>query len=384
MYTLESDVGRSQVLRELGASGPVVDELLAYTDNPFARFSGPVPVCPLPDEAHVERWKVYEAEAHEVGAFAALQRRFVQLRFPIREGMSREESYREATLGGRFDEADAFAPGLQLADPSRLELMVHATPAGSVPFVVAGSRADFVALVQAFTDRNEPVPVPHSMGACIVTGLNNWDRIACHRRAWEQSDAGPAAGGNWSDEFRRLTANREMYQDRFIILSRGPYSATSAADVGLSDAEWLARSLEIRRVHEVTHYFTFRVFGAMRNNLFDELVADFAGLVGAFGSYRPDLAARFLGLEAFPRYRIGGRLENYRGNPPLSPDAFEVLARVAWRAISHLADFGAAAADHLSEMTGIARATFVLARLTLEQLASSDMTHLASVAWTSE
>jgi hypothetical protein len=32
-----------------------------------------------------------------------------------------------------------------------------------------------------------------------------------------------------------------------------------------------------------------------------------------------------MGLEAFPAYREGGRLQNYRGEPPLSEGAFRVL-----------------------------------------------------------
>jgi hypothetical protein len=54
--------------------------------------------------------------------------------------------------------------------------------AGRVPVPVAGDRSDFVSLVQAFAERNEPAPVPESMGACIVKGFNNWDRIATFRK----------------------------------------------------------------------------------------------------------------------------------------------------------------------------------------------------------
>ena len=60
--------------------------------------------------------------------------------------------------------------------------------------------------------------------------------------------------------------------------------------------------------------FTYRVFGSMRSHVVDELVADFVGLARGFGGYRADLALRFLGLEAFPAYRTGGRLEHYRGS----------------------------------------------------------------------
>lgn len=64
----------------------------------------------------------------------------------------------------------------------------------------------------------------------------------------------------------------------------------------------------------------------MRNNMRDELIADYQGIVAANGGrYRADWFLRFIGLEAFPEYRQGGRLQNYRGQPPLSDGAFKIL-----------------------------------------------------------
>jgi hypothetical protein len=98
-----------------------------------------------------------------------------------------------------------------------------------------------------------------------------------------------------------------------------------ATDLGLSEAEWRALSLAIRRDHECAHYLTRRLFGSMRNNVLDELIADYAGLVAATGRFRADWFLRFVGLEDFPRYRPGARLDLYRGTPPLSDGAFRVL-----------------------------------------------------------
>ena len=89
--------------------------------------------------------------------------------------------------------------------------------------------------------------------------------------------------------------------------------------------EWRRTSTTIRLEHECTHYFTLRVFGSMRNNLLDELIADYMGITAAAGRYRADWFLRFMGLESFPAYREGGRLQNYRGQPPLSEGAFGVL-----------------------------------------------------------
>jgi hypothetical protein len=371
---------RRRVIAECGAIGDPAEQLLLYNQNPFATFDGRAPAFPLADEPHIEHWVSYENDARSEGAFEALRRRFVQLRFPVRAGMSAEEAYRSATRRGRFADADAFAPGLVLRRPSGLELSVCPTMAGRIPVLVVEERADFVSLVQAFTDRNEPVPVPDSMGACIVTGLNNWNRIASYRRSWEQSQSrtAPAAEEDWNREFRQLLARKELYQDRFIILSRGPYSATPAIEVGLGEDEWRGRSLIIRREHEFTHYFTWRVFGAMRNNALDELIADMVGIVRAFGCYRKEIALRFLGLEGFPRYREGGRLESYRGSPPLCDEAFAALGCLAVRAADNLASFAAEHASLLDNLPGLGAVTFALARLTLEELASGEMRQLAA------
>jgi hypothetical protein len=368
-----SEAFRARVLADCGASPPVLAELLAYNQNPFAAAAPAARAFPLSDEAHIESWEEYLADARREGAFAALKRRFVQLQFPIRAGISGEEPYRNATRKGHFQEAARFAPGLELERPADLQLAICPTMAGRIPVVVAGCREDFVALVRAFAERNEPAPVPESMGACIVKGFNNWDRVAAYRRRWERAQVGPTDEQAWAEEFQRLIPQKELYQDRFLILSRGPYSAVSAAAAGAGERAWLERSLVIRREHEFTHYFTYRVFGAMRNNLLDELVADWVGLVRAYGRYPAELALRFLGLEYYPRYRSGGRLENYRGQPPISDDALGVLGSLAVRAARQIERFSIEHAALLGDLSGLARLTLALLGLTLEELASSEM-----------
>ncbi len=317
-------------------------------------------------------WRAYAADADRVGAFGALRRHFVQLRAPIREGISGEPAYQAATRRGQAAAADEeFAPGLTLARPDGLHLDIHETIAGGVPVLVADDRRDFVALVQAFTERNEPAPVPAAMGACIVNGLNNWDRVAAYRDEWERAHTDEAEAGGWSEEFRRFAARKELYQDRFIILSRGPYSAIAPADVGEPDQDWLAHSLTIRREHECTHYFTYRVFRSMRNNVFDELIADFVGLVRAYGGYRSGLACRFLGLEAFPAIRPGGRLDVYRGD--LSDRALATIASLAVNAARNLQQVSDANPSIVSSLPALARLTYQLSLLTLEELASPEM-----------
>ncbi len=325
---------RGERLASFGASPQVVRELFDYDTPLFSpeqaarafEFSGG-------DEPHLEAWSRYADEARSSGAIPALAARFAQLLFPVRPGISATESYRRATRQGIRPEGDAEAAGIALAAPERVTLEIARTPTGPVPVLVAPERADFETLVRAFSARNEPVAVPGSMGACIVTGLNNWDRLHEYRRKWQAANL----FGDWTAEFASVASRREIYEDRFLILSVGPYSGVPASGAGFEEREWLDLSGKIRQAHEATHYATFRLAGTMRNNLLDELIADYIGLVAAFGAYRLDLALRFFGLEDFPKYREGGRLQNYRGTPPLSDDALAVAARLVHDAAQSLA-----------------------------------------------
>src|SRR5947209_1512273 len=83
-----------------------------------------------------------------------------------------------------------------------------------------------------------------------------------------------------------------------------------------------------------------------------------------------ELALRFLGLEDFPKYRSGGRLENYRGRPPLSDAAFKVVAALVQAAAETLERI-----DQRFALSGKGQDRLVLApalfQATLEELASS-------------
>src|SRR5439155_22406310 len=110
---------------------------------------------PLTDEAHVAAWLGYERESRDIGVFPALQRHFVQLRFPIKAGISGEDAYRQATRKGILEAADQYAHGaVALPRPAALPMTIVPTIAGRVPVIVVGDRNDFVRLVQAFSERN--------------------------------------------------------------------------------------------------------------------------------------------------------------------------------------------------------------------------------------
>ncbi len=364
---------RSEVLKRFGAAALEAAELLRYNQNVFNHDRLPRPLnLPLPDEPFAAAWAEYAAEALNMGVLEALKPRLVQLWFPIREGISQNEHYRAATLRGVSPQGLVEASGLVIKKPERLRLIVPQTLGGRVPLLITGHRDDFVSLVRALSLKNEPAPVPEAEGACIVSGYNNWDRVRRLKADWTARNPSPLDEYLWAEEFQRIIPHKELYQDRFIILSDGLYSGVAAAEVGLAADEWRELSLIIRREHECTHYFTRRVFGSMRNNLIDELIADYVGLIAAVGRFKAEMFLRFIGLEDYPRFRKGGRLEIYRGDPPLSAGAFRVLQSLIKEAAHNLERFAEERAEEIRGPKGQTLMIMTLTSLTLEELASAE------------
>lgn len=317
---------RRQVLLDYGANAAEILELLAYNQNIFNHER----VDDLEPEPHVLAWQEYIAEASVVGVWESLRRRLVQLQFPIELGISATADYQASTRRGLA--VPDGTVGMKLRSPQQLELFMHESWAGPIPVIFAGDRSDFELLVQALLRRNEPVTIPAAMGACMVAGFNNWDRIRSYHSNWESEHE----AADWDQEWQHLIPQKALYQDRFILLSDSPYSNVQATELGLSKDDWQRQSRTIRLEHESIHYWTKRRLGAMQNNVLDELMADYWGLVMATGEYRADWFLRFLGLEDWPLYRSSGRLSNYQGNPPLSAGAFGVLQKLVVAAAQNL------------------------------------------------
>jgi len=373
---------RARVLGRFEARPEHIPELLAYNSNDFRRDLLACPVrLPLASEPHVEAWEGYASDACREGVFQVLARVLVQLHFPISEGLSQTEGYRAATLRGQPVWQIREASGLRLAESDRLELQLHRSYAGPIPVIMVRNPDDFRLLVQALTMRNEPGLVPDSMGACIVAGYNNWDRIGRLREAWEEANPGSNGELEWKVEFRRLIPQKELYQDRFIILSDNPYSGVPGSKLGISTEEWRTLSLRIRLEHECAHYLTRRLLSRMKNNILDELIADYCGIVAAAGEYRAKWFLTFLGLEDFPEYREGGRLQNYRGEPPLSDGAFRVLQRLVKAAAENLEEFHGRHTPGSCDKQIAMRVAFALTRLTMEELAGRDAQQRLATAW---
>jgi hypothetical protein len=368
---------RRSFWRGCGATADEAAELVAYASSPIQ--SGPLEVrsYPFPDTPSTAAWEGYVHESRGSGALEVLRRVFTELRFPVQAGISQTETYRASVRRGLPVDGDGC--GLSFLQPDGLRIFLHPTPAGRVPVVQTEAREDFETLVQAVTYHNEPTAVPPSVGACMVAGYNNWDRVAGLRRLWQAEHPGDANGQGWSDAFRELVPRKELYQDRFMLISSGPYSSTPAAALDLAEDAWRAASLTLRLEHECTHFFMREVFGAMRTSLLDELVADYMGLLAALGGFRADWFLLYMGLESYPAYRAGGRLENYRGKPPLSAGSFARLPGVVKRAAENLARLSSRFFGRDLALTEKAQLITAITRIGLEGLASEEVETLFGV-----
>lgn len=361
---------RKQVLQNFGATGSEIDELLQYNANCFDHSAGKFGASlPLEDEAFVPVWEEYAEEAKTIGVFEALQKRLIQLHFPVQQGMNHTKAYQQAVKRGIFPGGNAREQGLRLVCPEQLQLRIHQTPAGKIPVLIAHKRKDFVNLLQALALRNEPRPVPSSQGAVMIAGYNNWDRIRRVKAQIQREYGKKFSKAIWLKTFRELIPQKDLYQDKFILLSREYYSGVSPEQIGLDEEEWREKSLLIRLEHECAHYVTKRFFGSMRNNLLDELIADCAGIVATTGYFNAEWFLTFMGLERYPAYREGGRLQNYRGTPPLSNEAFKALQRLVYHAAKNIEAVTRRYPATRSKSLTTYRLVMALTRATLEELA---------------
>ena len=386
---METQLFRLEILKGFGATDSNLQELLDYSQSAFQHESLTEAIqATKVSEPHLETWQQYCNLAQIEGTFPVLARRLVQLQFPIKEGMSDVKNYQAATKRGVTTEGMSEASGLTLIQPDQVQLFLHETLVGLIPVILVSDRQDFVTLIQALTKKNEPSPVPESMGACIVGGYNNWDRINEYRSKWSDQwssqQSAPPSESDWQTEFKKIIPKKPLYQDRFIILSKSFYSNVSPSTLGLEQIEWLNLSHLIRLEHECTHYCTRRLLNSMRNNLVDELIADYRGIMAATGTFHAQWFLTFMGLENFPIYREGGRLENYRGNPPLSDSAYQIVQKLIKTAAENLEKFVQQTSDKLNygDIKGLQQndqkllLLIALTYLTLEELASSNSLQL--------
>ncbi|WP_298934735.1 hypothetical protein [uncultured Ruegeria sp.] len=356
-------------LRVAGVTGADAECLLATLSPPF---EGPnkAPDFPLPDEPFVETWDSYVSSPD---IWLKLSTSLPQLRFEISDMQGQNPAYLAATKRGDLSLAPDPGEGLQLEAPQALKVTLHQTAAGRIPVLEPATRSDFEALLRAFLYRSEPVAVPSSMGAAMVSGFNNWDRVARLRADW-------LADGNsefdWTAYFRaEIVPNKPLYQDRFIILSRGTYSNVTADDLPGGQEKVLELSRVIRLEHECAHYFTRRVCGQMRNDLYDELLADYAGLVAATGQFDAELFLTMIGLTPDCALQPKARARIYL-DQNLTPAAERGMLRLLAHAASVMERLHQ---DHVVPRLGaspdLGKVLLALSALCFEDFAADDIEH---------
>lgn len=335
---LKEDEIRRDLLSELSQDSVVVKTLMGYTENKFVSEMG----CrenytiPMLDEAFVPVWESYASVAERYGALATLRSKIIQFQFPIMQNISETEAYKAATLRGQPPKENSYDLNFLLRDESSLTLHIHKGLAGAIPVLIAGNEEDFYLIVQALRFKNEPVALPKSMGAAMIRGLNNWDRLKVYENNWSLLHP----FGDWKSHFfKNVLPDKGIYQDKLIVLSKKGYSGVSAKDLAIDEKKWAEISLEIRLQHEYAHYFTLRYFGHMANNMHDELVADYAGINKVLGKFSASWFLRFIGLHGYPNYQQGGRLENYIKKDEFSEEAFSVLCLILYKASFNIEKF---------------------------------------------
>ena len=251
-----------------------------------------------------------------------LARRFPQLY--VEPADDAGEAYRSAALKGEGPE-DATLDHFRGTDDDFLR--AYDTPAGPVDVLFLALRQDFERALRCLAFRCRPEEIPATTGAMTISGLADWSKIA------DERERASAAGEDWPEAFRAFTADPANYRTTLVVVSEGPYSAVEASLTPYDADEWVAVSRQIRIFHELAHVVCIRLMPGDKLAVYDELTADFCGLVHATGTYDTALAATFLGADE--QGYAGGRLENYlrAGNRDI-----DEVAREAYDAIRRMGE----------------------------------------------
>ena len=185
---------------------------------------------------------------------------------------------------------------IKLIRPELTTLEIYNSIAGNIPVIYSKEEEDFYQLVTKLVNKGKEMPNIRRTGASFAFGKTN----------------------------------------KFIVLSNKPYSNIPASMLDLDDDKWKEYSLVIRREHECTHYFTNRFLGSTHNNLHDELVADFAGIVCATNNYYAKwfLIGMGLGENSADEEPMPGRFPVYV--PTLSEKAKYIMKTILIKAAKNV------------------------------------------------
>lgn len=347
----------------------VIRELMNYTTNHFIKTPKSArPDLPLKDEPHIADWKHYQLEVDtSTGIFEVLKKNLVPLNFPIQSGISNTDDYQQATLKGKDLSIIVTATGLPLKNRQGIKLIFVEGLVGKVPALIIETAEDFTLLTQALAHKNEPIFIPKTMGAILIKGVNNWGRL--HKNI-QQLKSTPYSTER-QQEIKQLLENKALYQDRLMLISNKNYS--NICPEGILESVWQEESVKIRLQHEYAHYFTKRYFGSMRNNIHDELIADYLGIHAVRPFFDAALFLQFMGLNNTSLQQDNGRLNNYLGSSSLSDAAVVILKKILVAAAHNVEHFDQSLGKIKNKFDLFSR-LIVLTSFSLIELAASDGT----------
>lgn len=342
------------------------EELKTYLSNKF--WSKKHTISPLADEIDLEYWGgISKRITEDKTIFNELKKCYPQLNFPIEIDIEKTEFYKDIVLRGKTENIN-LPFSLKLNDSKNIAFKIHKSIAGKIPIVTVPNKEDFTTIIQSLLYKNNPKHVPLSMGAVLINGINNWERLAILKNDWLTTNT----FGNWAKEFScNVLPNKSLYKDKLIILSTKPYSNVAAKQLGLTENLWLSYSISIREEHECTHLYTLKKYGVASNNLHDELIADYIGIIKTIGHYNKSWMLIFMGLEEYPKYRQGARLENYLLDNKLSQEDFKQLIKIIKIAIENISIFDETHEKLQSEIDQMCRID-ALCETSLEELSSTN------------
>ena len=338
------------------------EELKSYLSNKFKSNK----TIPLENETDIKFWEdIAEKSTADNLLFNELKKCYPQLNFPIESGIEQKEEYKDLVLRGKTQKIK-LPFELKLNDYKNISLRISDSIAGKIPIITIPDNEDFIAILQSLLYKNNPKNIPQSMGAVLINGLNNWQKISILKSDWLSKNK----AGNWSKEFNiNILPNYSLYKDKLIIISTKPYSNVSAKQLDLDEHLWLSYSISIRGEHECTHLYTLKKFELASNNLHDELIADYIGIIKTIGKYNKSWMLLFMGLENYPNYRKGARLENYVSDNQLSSEDFNQLVKIIKSAVENISIFDESQGKLQSNRDQMCRID-ALCQTSLEELAS--------------
>ncbi|MDR2780092.1 MAG: hypothetical protein LBB28_03100 [Synergistaceae bacterium] len=178
------------------------------------------------------------------------------------------------------------------------EAWLENTPAGRIPVIYTTSRENFLRTLQLLNPGASVRDVPGSVNAFTIN-----------------------------------SRSEDALGHRVILLNEAGYSGVSGKEMGMTEDEWIEKSMTLRLHHETCHYFSLRVLGGMKNHALDETAADCAGQLAALGTFSAALQKRFFGISE-GNVLPGGRFSFYMKN--LRDDAVREVIRAVETALSSL------------------------------------------------